>query len=93
MKNISQNKKKRAARGYWLNFIEEFWNVKPKYRNWRFGRIEIWEKGKKWAVDELRFHTPLSVEWDEFREKLDLEDVDNLDKFKKLLKKFQSELK
>lgn len=74
---------------YTLNFIEEYWNVKPKYQNWHLGRVEIFKKGEKWAIDELRFPTPPSKEWNDFREKRDLEEVDNLDDFKDWLKEFQ----
>jgi hypothetical protein len=74
---------------YFLSFVGEFWNVKPKYRDWHLGRIEIFEKGKKWPIDELRFSTPPTDDWGKFREKWDFEEIDDLEKFKKLLVKFQ----
>jgi len=77
---------------YFLNFIEEYWDVKPEYRDWSIGRIEIFKNDEQWAVDELRFSTPPSAEWTIFREEWDFKDVDNrddLEKFKKLLEKFQ----
>lgn len=74
---------------YCLNFVEEFWMVKSKYENWAIGRIEIFKKGVKWPIDELRFSTPRTKKWNKFREKWDLEDVDDLEKFKKLLVEFQ----
>lgn len=74
---------------YFLNFVGEFWNVKPKYQNWHIGRIEIFKKEEEWAIDELRFSTPPTKEWFEFRDKWDFEETDDLEKFKKLLAKFQ----
>jgi hypothetical protein len=76
---------------YILNFIEEYWNVKPKYQNSHMGRVEIFETGKEWATNELRFFAPPSDEWEEFRDKWDLEETDDLEKFKELLTKFQCE--
>lgn len=74
---------------YFLNFVGEFWNVKPKYRDWDMGRVEIFKEGEKWAIDELRFFTPYTKEWIEFREEWDFKDVEDLKEFKKLLTKFQ----
>lgn len=76
---------------YFLNFVGEFWNVKDKYKDWCVGRVEIFEDGTKWAIDELRFSTPPTKEWFAFREEWDFKDVDDLEEFKKLLIKFQCE--
>jgi hypothetical protein len=83
------NKISVQSKMYFLNFVGEFWNVKPKYQNWHFGRIEIFKKEEKWPIDELRFSAPPSDDWEKFREKWDFEEIDDLDKFKKLLVKFQ----
>lgn len=74
---------------YFLNFVEEYWDVKPEYQNWSIGRVEIFQDGEQWAIDELRFSTPSSIEWISFREEWDFKDIDDLEKFKKLLTKFQ----
>ena len=47
---------------YFLSFTEEYWEVKPKYRDWHIGRVEIFKDDEKWAMDELRFSTPPTKE-------------------------------
>jgi len=47
---------------YFLNFVEEYWNVKPKYQDWRVGRVEIFKDDEQWAINELRFSTPPTKE-------------------------------
>jgi len=74
---------------YFLNFVGEFWSTKSKYKNWHIGRIEIFKKGEKWPVEELRFFTPPTEEWMKFREEWDFREIDDLNKFKKLLSIFQ----
>jgi hypothetical protein len=74
---------------YFLNFVEEFWNVKPEYRDWAIGRVEIHKDDEQWAIDELRFSTPSSKEWVKFREEWDFKDIGDLEQFKKLLVQFQ----
>ena len=70
---------------YFLNFIGEFWNVKPKYRNWCFGRVEIFKRKVKWPINELRFSTPWTEEWEKFRDEWDFKELDDLTEFEKLL--------
>jgi hypothetical protein len=43
---------------YFINFVEEFWQVKEEYKDWRIGRVEIYIDTEKYAIDELRFATP-----------------------------------
>lgn len=74
---------------YFLNFVGEFWNVKPEYYDWNFGRIEIFKRGEDWPIDELRFSTPSSEEWEKFRDEWDFKELDDLIEFKKLLTEFQ----
>lgn len=76
---------------YFLNFVGEYWNVKPEYQDWYIGRIEIFKGGEKWPIDELRYFTPPTKEWIDFREEWDFKEVDDLEKFKKILTKFQCE--
>lgn len=74
---------------YFLNFIEEYWNVKPEYQDWCFGRVEIFKDDEQWAINELRFATPPTKEWFAFREKWDFKELKSLKKFEKLLAEFQ----
>ena len=74
---------------YFLNFVGEFWNVKPEFQDWYIGRVEIFKEGEKWPIDELRFSTPPTKEWIDFRDKWDFKDIDNLEEFKQVLVKFQ----
>jgi hypothetical protein len=69
--------------------VEEYWEVKPEYQEWSFGRVEIFRNDEEWAIDELRFCTPPTKEWIDFREEWDFKDVDELETFKKLLVLFQ----
>lgn len=74
---------------YFLSFVEEFWEVKPEYASWSIGRVEIHVDTEQWAIDELRFATPTTKEWIDFRDEWDFKEIDDLEKFKKLLAKFK----
>jgi hypothetical protein len=82
------NKKSKSKPKYFLTFTEEFWEVKKEYQDWRIGRVEVYDDESEYAIDELRFATPPTKEWFEFREKWDFKETEKLDEFKKKLKKF-----
>lgn len=76
---------------YFLSFVEEFWpGIKPEYQDWCIGRVEIYIDTEQWAIDELRFATPNTKEWQDFREEWDFKDIENLEEFKLKLKKFKA---
>ncbi|MFO7807711.1 MAG: hypothetical protein R6V40_04835 [Candidatus Moraniibacteriota bacterium] len=82
-------KKKKKEKTYFITFTEEFWfNVKPEYADWAIGRVEIYNDNEPYAIDELRFATPRTKEWNDFREEWDFKDINNLEEFKELLKNF-----
>lgn len=81
---MSKNKK-----SYFISFTEESWlNINPKYMDWAVGRVEIYDDNEVYAIDELRFATPRTKDWIDFREKWDFKDIEDLEEFKKLLQKF-----
>lgn len=60
------------SKKYFISFIEEFWErQKPKI----IGRIEVYEKSKKYAVEEIRFCTDKEELFYKFREKWDFETI------------------
>lgn len=83
---------KKQTKIYFLNFVEEYWDVKSEYRDWHIGRVEVFRHEEKWAIDELRFATPPSKDWIKFRDEWDFKEVDDLDNFKKLLTEFQHKI-
>ena len=59
---------------YFISFIEEgIFN--PKYEDYAAGRIEVYQEGEQWAVEEIRFFTKRSKKWLDFREKWDFKDI------------------
>ncbi len=43
----------------------------PKYIDWVGGRMEVYVIGEQYAIDEIRFFTPNTLEWMNFRERYD----------------------
>ncbi len=39
-----------------------------KYQDWVGGRMEVYVVGEPYAIDEIRFFTPNTLEWIDFRE-------------------------
>ena len=62
---------------YFLNFIEEA-IFNPKYSGYVAGRIEIWDDKHAYNIEEIRFFTNKSKEWEKFSDKWDFKDVNNL---------------
>jgi len=70
---------------YFLNFVEEFWKgqiVKT------MGRVEVYTKSRKYAIEEMRWGTNRVEEFLDFREKWDFKEVNKktLDKIRERLK-------
>lgn len=60
---------------YLLCFVEEA-VFSPKHLNWAGGRMEIHTNNSQYAEEEIRFFTPRTRAWIDFREKYDGEWVD-----------------
>ena len=52
---------------YLLQFVEEG-IFDPMHQDWAGGRVEIHVRDNEYAVDEIRFFTPRSVDWLALRE-------------------------
>jgi hypothetical protein len=78
---------------YFISFIEEFWtNIKPEYKDYVIGRVEVYDNDSVYAIDEIRFLTN-DKNWNKFREKWDFKDITkkDLNKLRKEInKKFYS---
>ena len=42
-----------------------------RYQDWVGGRMEVYVVGEQYAIDEIRFFTPNTLEWINFREQYD----------------------
>lgn len=54
-----------------IQFVEEFWQMKPKYRDYRIGRVEVTKLDEEYAGEEIRFLTNKIDEFLKFRTKWD----------------------
>ncbi len=77
---------------YFLSFIEEF-GFNPKYKDYIFGRVEIYANDDDYASDEIRFMTKDLKGFQKFRDKWDFMDVseEELETFKTEIAQFQEE--
>ena len=48
----------------------------PRYKDWAGGRMEVYAAGEQYAIDEIRFFTPRTKEWEDFRDKYELHWLD-----------------
>lgn len=60
---------------YNVSFVEEG-IFDPRYKDWAGGRMEIYVIGEQYAIDEIRFFTPHTLEWINFREQYELHWLD-----------------
>lgn len=72
------------AKKYFLSFVEEG-IFAPGYGNWAGGRMEIYTDESPYAIDEIRFFTPRTLEWIHFREKYDFEEEVNEETLKEVV--------
>lgn len=58
-----------------ISFIEEFWQMKPQYKDYIIGRVEVYGPKDFYASEEIRFRTDKQDEFYKFREKWDFKDI------------------
>lgn len=61
---------------YFFSVVEEF-ILNPKYKNFRGGRIEVFNRKDKWPCYEARFFIPAEF-IDDFREVWDFKESDEM---------------
>lgn len=79
---------------YFFNFIEEA-IFNPKYSGYVAERIEIWDDQHGYGIEEIRFFTKKSEEWEKFRNKWDFKEVDDaqIEKIKNIVKEKYHDVK
>ena len=73
----------------YLSFVREA-VMNPDYKGYIGGRVEVWTEESHYAEEEIRFFTSNKNEFFDFREKWDMEEVDE-ETYQDIKKKIKGE--